>query len=110
MVGFPLFVAAAPLALYIGDTGFTLIRRLLGGKPWDEPHRDHAYQLLVQAGWSHQRTVALIAGVTLACAGLSLATWRGNAAFGSVAAASILGLVALYLWLPSLVTQHGARR
>lgn len=46
------------LGVFVFDATFTLFRRLLQGERWYEAHRSHAYQRLVQAGWSH-RGVAL---------------------------------------------------
>jgi len=41
---------------YILDTSFTLVVRIAGRKNILEAHRDHAYQLLIRAGWSHAQT------------------------------------------------------
>lgn len=35
------------------DATVTLIRRILAKEKWTEPHCKHAYQRLLQAGWSH---------------------------------------------------------
>jgi len=46
-----------PLALlhanFVLDTGITLVRRILRGERWYEPHREHFYQRLIRAGKSH---------------------------------------------------------
>jgi len=42
-------------ANYLFDTVLTLLRRLIRREPIQEAHRDHFYQLLVRAGWSHAR-------------------------------------------------------
>lgn len=44
-------LVALPL---IADVAFTLVIRTRRGARWTEPHRDHLYQRLKTAGWSHQ--------------------------------------------------------
>lgn len=39
------------------DATITLLRRMVARQPWREPHRLHAYQRLIQAGWSHQQVL-----------------------------------------------------
>jgi UDP-GlcNAc:undecaprenyl-phosphate GlcNAc-1-phosphate transferase len=51
--GLPFEAMLGPLAVYIADTGVTLVRRIIGGEKWYRPHRSHAYQRLVHSGWSH---------------------------------------------------------
>ncbi len=41
-------------ALFWFDATVTLARRILAGEEWRKPHKKHAYQRLIQAGWSHQ--------------------------------------------------------
>lgn len=61
-----------PLALmhtnFVLDTGITLLRRILRGEKWHQPHREHFYQRLVRAKKSH-------AFVTLTEAGLQVTTF-----------------------------------
>jgi len=52
---------AAPVALYLVDTGTTLLRRIRRGEPWFEAHRSHVYQRLTDRGLSHLRVAALVA-------------------------------------------------
>jgi UDP-N-acetylmuramyl pentapeptide phosphotransferase/UDP-N-acetylglucosamine-1-phosphate transferase len=42
---------------FIVDATVVLVRRMLKGKRIWEAHREHYYQRLVLAGWSHRRTV-----------------------------------------------------
>ncbi len=44
-------------SLFWFDATITLIRRLKNHEKLSEPHRKHAYQRIVQFGFSHQRTV-----------------------------------------------------
>lgn len=48
-------------AYYISDSGFTLLKRVWGGKKWWQAHSDHAYQTAVRAGFSHTEVVTKIA-------------------------------------------------
>lgn len=48
------------LMVFMGDATLTLLRRMLQGEAWSQPHRSHAYQLATRMGASH-RTVTLIA-------------------------------------------------
>lgn len=66
---------------FILDTGITVVRRMLRGETFHQSHREHFYQRLVRAGWSHTR-------VTLT-----------EMAFQGV----ILGLLALYVHVGAFV-------
>lgn len=45
--------ALAPLAIYLVDTAYTLVRRYRAGSSLTEAHREHIYQRLVAHGVSH---------------------------------------------------------
>jgi UDP-GlcNAc:undecaprenyl-phosphate GlcNAc-1-phosphate transferase len=99
----PVEAVIGPLAVYLADTAATLVRRVRGGEAWYRPHRSHAYQRLVQSGWSHPATSAYVAAVMAAVARLGMIStgpsWRRRVAADLVA----LGLLAAYLALPTLV-------
>lgn len=57
--------ALAPLAIYLADTAWTLVDRVRRGETWYEAHREHVYQRLVIAGWSHLAAAVLVAGLAL---------------------------------------------
>jgi len=66
------------LSVFICDATFTLLRRMLRGEQWYNPHRSHAYQKLVRAELSHGRVTAgvLLVNIVLVwplacCAALS---------------------------------------
>ena len=48
------------------DTGLTLARRILRGKPFWRAHREHLYQYAVRLGHSHARVALAYSGCTLA--------------------------------------------
>lgn len=57
---------------FIVDASATLLRRTVqGNKPWIA-HRDHYYQRLILAGWSHRKTVVSYYAVMLASAASAL--------------------------------------
>jgi UDP-N-acetylmuramyl pentapeptide phosphotransferase/UDP-N-acetylglucosamine-1-phosphate transferase len=90
----------APLVLYVADTGATLARRVARGERWYEPHRDHSYQRLGDAGWSHVRTSAAVAGCIGLC-GLLGAVSLGDSVAARVAAdLAITGVIGGYLLAP----------
>ncbi|MEO1476606.1 MAG: hypothetical protein AAFS13_09510 [Pseudomonadota bacterium] len=60
------FVATLGLPLLV-DTVATLVWRAVNGRNLVEPHRDHAYQLLRQDGWSHLQTALLWWLLTAIC-------------------------------------------
>ena len=84
-------------AYYIADATFTLVRRLLRGRRVWQAHREHFYQRVVAAGWSHGRTAALIAGHNLLLVGLAVASQQGSAAAAASLVAGAMLVVAL-LW------------
>ncbi len=56
--------ASAPMsALVVGsafvtDATCTLLSRMVGGKRWYEPHREHLYQWMTRTGMSHARVTS----------------------------------------------------
>ena len=84
-------------AYYLADATLTLVRRLLRGRRVWHAHREHFYQRVVAAGWSHGRTAALIAGHNLLLVGLAVASQQGSAAAAASLAAGAMLVVAL-LW------------
>ncbi|WP_261567636.1 MraY family glycosyltransferase [Frankia gtarii] len=106
LAGIPPEPALAPTALYLADTSTTLARRILAGEQWYSPHRSHAYQRLVIAGWSHVRVTGLVAATTALLIVLSLAAFGPLA--GRLAADAAAGLVLLaYLRAPRWAARRG---
>lgn len=84
-------------AYYLADATLTLFRQLLRGRRIWEAHREHFYQRVVAAGWSHGRTTATIAGANALLVGLALAPSLAPAA-GSASLAAGAILVTAVLW------------
>jgi len=64
---------------FILDTGLTLVRRWRSGAALHEAHREHFYQRLVRAGWSHPSAtgsfLAVSSGVSVAALVLARSNW-----------------------------------
>lgn len=73
---FPLWLAMLIFAPFVFDATLTLARRTLKGERVWEAHRSHYYQRLVQAGWSHRRTVLWEYGLMLLCGACALYAFR----------------------------------
>lgn len=58
-------VVVSPLELYVLDTGVTLVHRLLRGENVFDAHRNHVYQRMCAAGWSHPQTAGWPCGTPL---------------------------------------------
>jgi UDP-N-acetylmuramyl pentapeptide phosphotransferase/UDP-N-acetylglucosamine-1-phosphate transferase len=82
--GVPAIAMLGPLAVYLADSGVTLVRRILGGERWHEAHRSHVYQRLTDSGWTHVQVAALVAVASI-----------GTGAFG------LIVIFAPELWLLS---------
>lgn len=102
LAGAPLEAALAPLAVYLADTGTTLLRRVRAGEPWHLPHRSHCYQRLTDAGWSHSRVSVLVLALVVVCSALGALTALGPAA-RVLADLGLAGVLIGYLLLPRIV-------
>ncbi|MGW5360174.1 hypothetical protein [Actinopolymorpha pittospori] len=100
--GVPLWSAFAPLVIYTIDTGWTLARRVMRGRPWREAHREHVYQRLVDGGWSHTKVAVLSAVAALASCAIATVANDVGVIIGSLLLA--IG-AACYLLLPQAI--HG---
>ncbi len=96
--GVPLIAMVAPLGVYLADASLTLVRRVARGVDWQTAHKEHVYQRLVQAGWSHARVTSVVAGVVALCASLGLAGPALDAVGPAVGALAIVMIG--YLALP----------
>ncbi|HEX2274889.1 MAG TPA: glycosyltransferase family 4 protein [Acidimicrobiales bacterium] len=104
--GAPPEAVLAPLALYLADTGTTLLRRVARGERWYEAHADHTYQRLVKAGWSHVATAVTVGVLMLATATLGMLAFSDSGAVRAAGDVGILAVTAGYLSLPALVSSR----
>lgn len=105
--GVPLEAVLAPIALYLADTGITLLRRCRSGQPWRLPHRMHVYQRLTDLGLSHSRVSCLVLVLGMLSATLGAGSLSG-AALRVPADLALGALVAGYLALPHLLAVRAA--
>lgn len=61
----PLLVWVLLLGVFVVDATATLLRRISRRERWTEAHRTHAYQLAVQAGYTHKRVTVAVLGVNI---------------------------------------------
>lgn len=66
------WISLSVLSVYFTDAGLTLLRRLAAGHPLTEPHREHVYQRLVQAGVGHIPVATVVAAFSGGVALLAL--------------------------------------
>lgn len=90
----------APLTLYLADTSFTLVSRMLRHEAWLKSHREHVYQRLVDLGWSHTKTTLTIMTLTVAISAIGLITLSTDIATRIVADAAIAAIAIAYLASP----------
>lgn len=102
--GVPLEAALAPLALYLADTGATLLRRFRAGEDWHLPHRTHAYQRLTDLGFTHVQVSALVLVLLVTCCALGGLSLLGGPA-RVVGDAGLIIVLAGYLSLPRLLAR-----
>ncbi len=79
------------------DATITLLRRMARGERWQAAHRMHAYQRAVQAGWSHRRVTAVVAGISAALGAVSALVVHRPVLLGLVVVGTAAGLGVLYL-------------
>lgn len=98
----PALLCLAPLVVYIADTGWVLLKRAAGRRPLMQAHREHVYQQLVDAGWSHTASAALCAAASVVvCVALALLPL-------TVSLPAMAAVVLVYLVLPHLVRTGAA--
>lgn len=88
------FIAVSPFVI---DATATLALRLGQGSGWYTPHRDHAYQCLIRAGWSHGRVLLalVLLEVCLVVPAFALAVARPK---WDLAIATGTGVILLGTW------------
>jgi len=102
----PVEAMVAPVALYVADTGVTLAQRVHRHEPWNQGHRQHAYQRLVDLGWSHTQTTGLVFTLVALCSALGSVSLLGSVPARVAADCGVVVLVAGYLVLPGLIAHR----
>lgn len=94
-------VALAPMALYLADTGVTLLRRAWRRQSIFKAHREHTYQRLTDClGQSHVKALVVVVAFTVLC----VATVAVLQSSHWAAAVALLLIVGLYIASPRLVS------
>ena len=108
--GAPGVAVLSTAAVYLADTGWALVRRLLHGEPVLQAHRGHVYQRLVDRGWSH---LAVATAVT-ACSAAAAAAGIVSTTVDGIATVIMIGVGCLvvggYLAAPRWLTAATERR
>lgn len=105
--GIPMMALVAPLAIYLGDTIFTLTKRMVRKEALTIPHRNHTYERLVDAGYPHLAVALSVAALSVLCGGIGLAAF-GNPTFPVWGAWLLIGgVVLVYLSSPKLLGKDG---
>ena len=105
--GVPTEAVLGPLALYLTDTGWTLLRRIRAGEPWLQSHRTHVYQQWCDAGWSHQEVTLMTGALTILLTLLGTLSLSHDLALRAAADLSGLLLLAGYLRSPAFFRRLG---
>ena len=101
--GLPPEAVLAPLVVALADTLWALVGRVRRGETWHEPHKEHVYQRLVGAGWSHPATTLFVGGIILGCSGLGAWTLVTTTVAVRIAADVAIGaLLVGYLLTPGV--------
>jgi len=84
---------------FVTDATCTLLSRMLQGRRWYSAHREHLYQWLVRAGFSHARVVALYMGWNVLIV-LPTLLWinRPNAGSGGWLEAAAIYALGIMTW------------
>lgn len=91
---FPFWVGVLVFSPFVVDATWTLVRRAVAGeKPW-QAHRIHAYQRVVQAGWSHRRTTLHEYLLMTSCAASAILVSMGKSP--ALGAAVLMGWILIY--------------
>ncbi len=93
----PIWLGLLLFAPFVVDATVTLLRRMLRGDRFWEPHREHYYQRLVRRGWGHRRTVLFEYFIMAGCSVTVLLVWRASAAVQWLAVAGWLILFAVLM-------------
>ena len=95
----PLLLTAVLSSVFIVDASVTLIRRVRRGDAWHRAHREHAYQRLTRAGWSHRRVVGVVMWVNLGLAVMASLGHIFPALLLPILLSAFGFLVLLYRWV-----------
>ncbi len=91
------WAAAIAVSPFVIDATATLVARLVSGREWYTPHRDHAYQCLIRSGWSHARVLVALVVLDLAVV-LPAFLLASKVPAMDLAIAACTGVMLLVIW------------
>ncbi len=89
--------------VYLVDTGFTLLRRIIKGEQWYKPHRSHIYQQLTDLGFSHTASALLVAAISVLISLITISALPYETQNALWAGILVLLILLAYLALPSIL-------
>jgi UDP-GlcNAc:undecaprenyl-phosphate GlcNAc-1-phosphate transferase len=92
-----------PEEIFLADTGWTLIKRVVRGQNWTSAHRTHVYQKLQRSGMSHSATTTLVTVATAVTSSLGFLSLIGSLWVSVLGDVTSLALVIAYLNSPRLI-------
>lgn len=101
--GVPLLVVLGPLFIYLADTSFTLVKRVLSGEKWHQSHRSHTYHRIEDLGYPHIAAAVVVTVASATTAGLGLLVVDASAIHGVFILSGMIVVAATYLSLPRVL-------
>jgi UDP-GlcNAc:undecaprenyl-phosphate GlcNAc-1-phosphate transferase len=105
--GVPIDVMVGPYAIYLADTGLTILKRVRSREKLMTAHRSHAYQRLALALGSHGKSAGIVTACSVVCSAAVL--WGSNHGRAGRITGVIVGLavVGAYLVAPAVLASRG---
>lgn len=97
------------LGVFVFDATVTLLRRVARGERWYAAHRSHAYQRLVQSGWTHRRTTTAALTLSIALGLLTAAAALRPTALPAALAVGAALVTAAYVAVERRLPMGGRR-
>lgn len=94
----PWLLALTAISAFLVDAGMTLLSRIVAGKPWWRPHREHLYQWLVRSGYTHLQVTRWYGLWTLAAGAIAIASAQGGPTVSALVGIGALSCATL-LWM-----------
>ncbi|HET9843799.1 MAG TPA: glycosyltransferase family 4 protein [Gammaproteobacteria bacterium] len=94
------------------DASITLIRRVLAGDKWTQPHCLHAYQRLIHGGWSHSAVLFGLICVNVVLISMAIWAFKEPRFLHMILGMSVCFLTVIYIMVeiykPMYKTWHNA--
>lgn len=99
----PLSLWLVLMSVFVVDATITLARRALKGERWYEAHRSHAYQRIVQAGYSHRVVTSVVVATDVVLGLAAVATMARPLLQPLLLLAAISGVLLLYVVVERII-------